>query len=234
MGLGPATKSKVAWGTQFVDFNNDGWLDLFVANGHVDNVEEKMPIPYGMPAQLFANRSGRFVDVSGQAGEYFQQRWVGRGAAFGDLDNDGDLDIAVTHLPYTRSRFTLLNNQTVTRGNVLVIKLVGLPDNAAGTSMGAGSNRNALGARVTAHVGERVLYREVIGGGSYLAASDGRVFLGLGEAVRIDRLEVRWPSGRLQSWTDVEIAGPSQAWELVEGREPTPLPDYQTTVAAAP
>ena len=227
MGLGPATKNMVAWGTQFVDFNNDSWLDLFCTNGHVDNLEKQTQLNYGMKAQVFINRGkGTFEEVTEQSGDYFQDRWVGRGAAFGDIDNDGDMDVAVTHLPYERSRFALLENKTLSKGNALILKLVG--SHAQGvTSSGRFSSRDAVGARILATLGDQLVFREIIGGGSYLSASDLRVVLGVGDAEQIDQLEILWPSGRVQNLGTVVLKGPVTALSLVEGAALENLKEYQ-------
>jgi hypothetical protein len=198
--LSVPSRGVLGFGTGFLDFDSDGDLDLFVANGHINDVRV-LDIPYAMPPQLFRNDGGRFAEVSDAAGPYFRGAWLGRAAAFGDLDNDGDTDVVVTHIGRPPA---LLRNDTEARGHFLSIRLVGT---------------GAVGARVTAHVGGRTLVRTVAAGTSYLASNDPRVLLGLGESSRVDRLEVRWPSGRSQTFEDLS----SDAFlELAEGGEPRP------------
>jgi hypothetical protein len=201
------SRSKLGFGTGFFDADGDGRLDLFVANGHINDVRP-LGIPYAMESQLFWNMGqGRFRDVSKGAGPYFAEPLLGRGAAFGDIDCDGDIDIVVTHLARCPA---LLLNETAPRGRVLRLSLVG-----------AAPARAPIGAKVTAQVGRLSLTRVVAGGTSYLSASDTQVLLGIGPAVRADRVVVRWPSGRLQSLSDV----PAEIDLLIEeGREPRPRP----------
>jgi hypothetical protein len=210
-GLAPPTRSMVGWGTQFVDFDNDGRMELFVANGNINDVEDQTGEEYAMRPQLFmAASNGALVDIADDAGPYFGRRWVARGAAFADLDNDGRVDIVVSHL---REPAAVLRNETTERGASLTLRLVGRAD------ADGGSSRDALGARVEVEAGSLRLVRDVVGGGSYLSASPYDVHLGLGEFQRIDRLTVHWPSGRSQSWEGVSI-GRSERWVVVEGDEP--------------
>lgn len=203
--LAVPSRSVLGFGTVFLDADNDGALDLFVSNGHINDVRV-LKIPYAMPPQLFRNRGdGRFDEVKGSAGPYFEGEWLGRATALGDLNNDGAADLLVSHLGRPPA---LLINQTDPRGHFLSLRLL------AGSA-----SRSAVGARVTAVVGERSIVRTVSAGTSYLAASDPRVLLGLGAAERIDRLEVRWPSGTVQSWSDLPA---DRFLELREGHEPQP------------
>jgi hypothetical protein len=201
------SRSKLGFGTGFFDADADGRLDLFVANGHINDVRP-IGIPHAMEPQLFWNMAqGRFCDVSTGAGASFAQLLLGRGAAFGDIDCDGDTDIIVTHLGRPPA---LLLNETAPRGKVLKLSLVG-----------RAPGRTPIGARVTAQVGRLSLTRVVAGGTSYLSASDTQLLLGIGPAAQADRVVVRWPSGRVQSLTDV----PAEIDLLLEeGREPRPRP----------
>ncbi len=184
VGLGNITRPYVAFGARFLDFDNDGWLDLIAASGHIqDNVAEvDRTATYRQPLQLLRNQQGsRFQDVSGAAGEVFRRRLVGRGLAVGDIDNDGDQDLLITDL---EGPPMLLINQVARGRRWLSISLEG-----------SRSNRHALGARVEVRAGGAKHVRERWTGNSFLSASDPRVHFGLGTVDRVD-LEVRWPSGR--------------------------------------
>jgi hypothetical protein len=206
-GLLVPSRSKLGFGTGFFDVDNDGRLDLFVANGHVNDVRP-IGMPYAMEPQLFRNMGqARFRDVSSGAGHYFGELDLGRGAAFGDVDHDGDTDIIVTH---TGRRPALLLNETQPRGRVLRLSLVG-----------AGAGRTPIGAKVTVRAGSLTATRVVAGGTSYLSASDTQLLVGLGSAAQAERVDVRWPSGRVQSWADV----PTETDLLIEeGHDPRPRP----------
>jgi hypothetical protein len=199
--LAAPTKHYLGFGTAMVDFDNDGRLDLFIANGHVLGPDLE---PTQMRAQVFRNvgREG-FVEVSDWAGPYFFNRFYGRGAAAGDWNNDGAVDIVVSNL---NDRAALLRNDTPRRGNFLGIDLVGVR-----------SCRSALNARAIVRVGSRNLMREITPGGSYLSDGDRRLLFGLGDAKTIDSLEIRWPSGRVEVVDRI----PANRWLLlVEGRSP--------------
>ncbi len=207
------SRSRLGFGTGFLDADNDGRLDLFVANGHVNDVRP-IGIPYAMAPQLFLGAGrGRFADVSSKAGPYFRSEWLGRGAAFGDLDNDGDTDVVVTHIGRPPA---LLLNETEPRGSFLRLTL-----------RGDGPGRDATGARVTVEAGGRSLVRVVAGGTSYLSASDRRVLVGLGTADKVDRLTVRWPDGKTQSWSRLRAG---QSLVIVEGGEPLPSAEAPAAV----
>lgn len=182
--LGAPTLPYLAFGTGFLDADNDGWLDLFVTNGHVLG---PFVAPAAMRAQLFRNASGKgFDEATDTAGPYFYEEHLGRGAAIADFDNDGGTDAIVTHLDEPAA---LLHNQTAPRGGFVGLELVGVL-----------SNRCAVNARVTAEIGTNRLLREVASGGSYLSDSDRRIHLGIGAAPGVDRLEIRWPSGKVDRY----------------------------------
>ncbi|MCY2988545.1 MAG: CRTAC1 family protein [Planctomycetota bacterium] len=208
-GLGPASRERNGYGTVFFDFDNDGWLDLFVANGHMDDLSWMAHRePYRMRPQVFRNETtGRFADLSDSAGEYFQGYWLGRGAAVGDLDNDGKLDLVVSH---QLAPAAVLHNETETRFASVVLKLVGRGK----------SNRSAFHARVEAEGLGQPMFREVIGGGSIQSACDRRVHLGLGKRDKLPRLRVTWPSGSKDQWENV---APGQ-YLVIEGNPLYPLP----------
>jgi hypothetical protein len=192
-GLLVDTRPLTGWGTVFADFDLDGRLDLVATNGHIRR-EPNLLYPHDNPPILFRNRGrGRFANVSATAGGYFRSLHMGRGLACGDLDDDGDPDLVVVqyHAPSV-----ILWNETPRRGNWLMVKLRGRPP-----------NRDAIGARLTARVGPTTMVRTVDGGGSYISTGDRRVHFGLGGATRVDRVEVRWPSGRVEVRSDLPANG---------------------------
>ena len=189
-GIGERSLPYLAWGVDFVDFNNDGWLDMFVANGHLDdNVAKVDPIgTYAQPNQLFlSNGSINFVESVDAA---IANQKVSRGTAFGDIDNDGDVDIVVSNL---KDAPTLLRNDSDKTSRWLSIKLIGTH-----------CNRDAIGTRVTVVSGNLTQIREVKSGSGYLSQNDLRLHFGLGGATRVDKLMVRWLCGKVQTLQDVE------------------------------
>ncbi len=173
---------NVGWGCSLGDFDNDGWPDMMVVNGHVDDnlVQIGRDIPQAEPSRVWRNRGkGRFRLVL-DAGPFFAADHVARGAAFGDLDNDGDLDAVVVRLDGPPA---ILLNESAPRPWIRLELLTGR------------SRRPAIGAMVAVHAGDRVLHRQVKGGGSYLSVNDSRLLVGLGAAERVDRVEIRWPGG---------------------------------------
>ena len=197
----------VGWGCALADFDNDGWPDCFVANGHVDDNRRKMnppqPVDEEEPALLLKNEGGiRFRLATRDAGDYFAATHTGRGAAFGDLDDDGRLDIVVNH---RGNPAAVLLNRTPDAGKWLRLKLVGTR-----------SNRDAIGARVEVEVKGRVIHRSRKGGASLMASHDPRLLIGLGDAAQVVRLTVRWPSGLVSERRDVEVG---KTIEVVEGED---------------
>lgn len=179
--LGRASISSLGWGTGFFDWDNDGDDDLFVANGHVYPAVDHRDLGtrYNQRNHLFENRAGAFAEVD--AGPGLAVEKSSRGSAFGDLDNDGDLDIVVVNIDDTP---TLLRNDGGNRHNYLMVRL-----------LGTGGNRDAIGARVAVSVGGAVQMREVRAGTGYLSQDDLRLHFGLGPATEADSLVVRWPDG---------------------------------------
>jgi enediyne biosynthesis protein E4 len=189
-GMGSATLSFSGWSTHFFDFDNDGWKDLFVAQSHVmDTIEKTSPnLRYLEPPLLLRNQSGHFTRVL--AGDVFQRDWAGRGAAFGDLDNDGDIDIVVSNVGQNAY---VLRNDGGNAKNWIGIETVGTK-----------SNRDGIGARVkVVSASGTTQYYTVNTAVGYLSASDKRVIAGLGEDATAKLIEIRWPSGIVQKFEDV-------------------------------
>jgi hypothetical protein len=183
--IGPVTVPYLGWGTGCIDLNNDGWPDLFVVNGHVyPQVDSHAAgAKYRERKLVFVNRrDGTFEDVSDAAGRALAIPQASRGAAFGDLDNDGRVDVVVENIDGTPM---ILRNDGNGQKHWISVELVG-----------ARSNRLAIGAKLKAVARSLVQIEEVRSGGSYLSQSDLRVHFGLGDAENLDRLEIRWPSGR--------------------------------------
>jgi tetratricopeptide (TPR) repeat protein len=197
-GLLPPTLPYVAFGTRFFDLDNDGLLDLFIANGHVrDNPERLDPgVSYPQPMQLFRNTGGgRFEDLSRRAGPAFEKPIVGRAAAFGDIDNDGDTDLLVVD---AAGAPLLLRNEVGNRHRWLTVRVVtGSPTSPSRPL------RDAIGAHLTLWTDGRRQIAEVMPGASYLATNDPRVHFGLGGADRVDRLKIRWPDGRTEEHRNI-------------------------------
>ncbi len=193
-GLGEPTYSTLTFGTNFIDYDNDGYLDIFIANGHVDpNIEiiDKAGPTYAQHDQLFRNNGDRsYTEVSEQAGLRHLRPMVGRGSAAADFDNDGDLDILVGN---NNQQPMLLRNDGGNRNNWLSIKTVG-----------SRSNRDGIGARITVTTGDLIQVEEVRAGSSYLSQNELRVHFGLGHRAVVENVEIRWPSGTVQMLTDVQ------------------------------
>jgi hypothetical protein len=185
-GLGQNTR-YVGWGTGFFDFDNDGWKDLMLVNGHVFPEVEKLHIDihYKDRAILYHNLgNGKFADVSKESGPAFAELHSSRGAAFGDIDNDGAVEVAVNNQNEAPS---LIKQSGAISGHWILLNLTGTQ-----------SNRSAIGARVTVTTAGHVQYSEVRSGGSYLSQNDLRLQFGLGTAKTVDSIEVLWPSGTHQ------------------------------------
>ena len=189
-GLAMPGRRFTGFGTSFFDYDNDGRLDLLIVNGAVQLLPQKHPFPLGQPSLLFRNvGKGSFVEVD--AGPEFALSEVSRGAAFGDVDNDGDTDVLVTN---NNGWARLFLNQVGNRNHWLGLRLVGK------------TGRDMLGAQVEIVIGENnVLWRRVRTDGSYLSASDARVLVGLGAATRVKAVRVRWPDGTTEEWKDLLV-----------------------------
>jgi hypothetical protein len=187
-GVGTTTQTYLGFGAFFFDYDLDGWQDILITNGHIqDDIERRDPsVTYEEPTLLFHNTGeGNFSDASTKSGSALMQKRVGRCVAYGDYDNDGAMD---TLLVTNNGTPALLRNENRT-GNGWVRLIL----------EGQRSNRNALGARVRVTIGGQVQTLEVRSGSSYLAAHDRRLLVGLGKASAVDKIEIRWASGKVQS-----------------------------------
>jgi enediyne biosynthesis protein E4 len=202
-GVGRNTR-WLGWGVGFLDLDLDGWLDLFLVNGHVyPEVEQiKTEAGYEQPKVVYRNLgNGRFDDITERLGPPVTLPRAARGAAFADFDNDGDIDIVVNNV---HARPDLYRLDLHEPRNWLKVRLVGVQ-----------SNRSAIGARVRVTAGGMTQVDEVRGGGSYYSQNDLRVNFGLGNAEKVERLEVRWPNGLEERWENVGI---NQILEITEGK----------------
>jgi len=200
-GVGAASMLFAGWSTRFFDYDNDGWKDVFVAQGHVmDTIEKTSPnLSYLQPPLLLRNEAGRFARVV--PGEAFQKPWAGRGAAFGDLDDDGDVDVVVSSVG---QRALVLRNDGGNRANWLGLRTVGTK-----------SNRDGLGCRVKVVTPLGLTQHFTVGtAAGYLSASDKRLIVGLGAERTARLVEIRWPSGVVQKLEDVS------AGQMLLAREP--------------
>jgi enediyne biosynthesis protein E4 len=182
-GLGRITRTHSGWGFRFFDYDNDGYKDLLIAQGHdLDNIQLTFPnLRYREPMLLARNTGHGFVDVSKDAGSIFAEPWVGRGLAVGDIDNDGRLDAVITT---NEGPAYVLRNDTATPNHWLTLELIGHK-----------SNRDAIGAEVKLVTPQGIQFATVTTAASYLSSSDKRVHFGLGRNVMAPRIEIRWPSG---------------------------------------
>jgi hypothetical protein len=190
-GLG-VNRKYLGFGVDFFDFDNDGWIDILVVNGHVyaQIADRKLHIAYREPKVLYRNLgNGRFEDVSTRAGSAIRAENVGRGCAFGDFDNDGDVDVLVNNLDGPPS---LLRNDGGNRNHWIMIKCVGMR-----------SNRSGIGTRVSVSAGDHRQIDEVMSGSSYYSQNDLRLHFGLGRASQADLVELAWPSGAKESFRNL-------------------------------
>ena len=184
----------VSWGTKFFDYDNDGWLDLFVANGHVYPQVDKANLDAGYRQRKSLhrnNRNGTFSEVAAQSGAPLMENRVSRGVAFGDIDNDGDVDMVINDLDGTPS---LLRNDGGNANNSVLIKTIGDK-----------SNRDGIGARVKIVSGDLTQIDEVRSGASYISHNDFRLHFGLEKRTKIDLIEIRWPSGAVDKLEGVGV-----------------------------
>jgi len=207
-GISRMTKSHSGWGVRFFDFDNDGWKDLLISQGHdLDTIELTSPgIRYREPLLLARNTGKEFVDVSANSGPVFQQAWVGRGLAIGDLDNDGWVDAVVTT---NDGPAYVLNNKFQTRNHWLTLKLAGHK-----------TNRDGIGAEVKLISASGSQYATVTTASSYLSSSDKRVHFGLGSNDVAKQIQIRWPSGIVQTLKDI------RANQILQIDEPVAQPRW--------
>ncbi|HEY6385446.1 MAG TPA: CRTAC1 family protein, partial [Candidatus Acidoferrum sp.] len=203
-GLGAASRSTLGFGCAFFDANLDGWLDLVVANGHIDETVRNIRgnVGYAQAPQLFLNeRAGKFRDVAQDVGGGFATPIVGRGLAYGDFDRDGDLDLLVT----TNNGPAYLYRNDQTGGNRSIrFQLIGTK-----------SNRDAIGATVEIFGGGLSQVRVVRGGSSYLSQSELPVTFGVGKSEKIERVTIDWPSGRTEEYKNLASG---RSYELIESK----------------
>ncbi len=206
-GIGPATRPYVGFGVAFLDYDNDGRLDVAIANGHVMANAALVRATFAQRNLLLRQVDGRFQDMKDRAGPGFAIELVSRGLAAGDIDNDGDIDLLVTN---NGAGANLLLNEGG-NGNALLVRAIGTK-----------GNRSGIGARLTLTIGNQRQIREIQSGSSYLGQNDLRAHFGLGSATRSDRLEIRWPSGTTEVIKDLPANHivTVREGEGVVGREP--------------
>ena len=200
--IAQATRLLSGWGLKFFDYDNDGDVDLFLANGHPDDMVETQvsKVKYAEPLLLFENVNGKFKNVSAQSGAVFAKDFPARGMSVGDYDNDGDLDLLIIN---NGAAPLLLKNNGGNKNNWVGLQLVATK-----------SNPSAVGAILTWTAGGVKRQRLKTSGGSFLASHDPREILGLGSATKLDSLEIKWPSGKVDKLTNVPI---NSYVQVVEG-----------------
>ena len=201
-GLAADTMPWVGWGCSLSDFDNDGWPDHFVANGHVDDNRRLLDqaVEYEEPSLLFANMKGkRFRLATRDVGPYFDTKHVGRGAAFGDIDDDGDMDIVVNHKD---SAPALLRNDTKSANHWVRFDL-----------QGTKTNRDAIGAKLVVDTGSLKIHRQRKGGCSMMSTHDPRVLVGVGPVDEVVKVTIQWPSGKESTLEHLKV---DQTYKVVE------------------
>src|SRR5437588_5771592 len=208
----------LGWGTMFLDIDNDGWPDLLLVNGHVypEVDTQHLGSSYKEPSILFHNNGdGTFSDISASAGAAITTAASSRGLAVGDLWNDGRISAVINNMNAAPS---LLVNQVKSANRWIAIQTVGTK-----------SNRDGIGARIRVKAGSRILVDEVRSGSSYISNSDMRVHFGLGKTDKIDWVEVRWPSGLIEHFSDLVV---DPVHTLKEGAGPPVQPEAKKAQSA--
>lgn len=183
-GIAVACGQFVGWASSFLDYDNDGDQDLFKVNGELKHL-------YGQEDQLFENDgNGKFTEVSTQRGSYFQEERVGRGACFGDYDNDGDIDVFIVNL---EDKGVLLRNNKGNQNNWIMLNLIG-----------EASNRDGVGAQISISYSDKKQYAQKESSSGYISTNDHRLHFGLGDAAKVDSIEIIWPSGIVQQLKNIE------------------------------
>jgi enediyne biosynthesis protein E4 len=203
--IGQATRLLSGWGLKFFDYDNDGDPDLILANGHPDDMVEiqSLRVKYKEPLLMFENANGKYKNVSSASGPVFSKDFPARGLSVGDYDNDGDLDVLIIN---NGEAPVLLRNDGGNRNNWIGLNLVATRSNSA-----------AVGAIITWEAGGVKFKRLKTGGGSYLSSHDPREILGVGKATKIDTIEIKWPSGRVDKLTNPPL---NKYLKVVEGGPP--------------
>jgi len=210
VGIRHASLQYTGFGTAWFDFDNDGWLDILSVNGDVNENMRRVgrngdPFPLAQRKLLLRNVGGRFEDVTDRAGRAFDLVDVGRGAAFGDIDNDGDTDVVVAN---DAGHVRLLINNVGNRNHWVGLRLVSATRNTPGraSTRSAAAARDAFGARVAVvRQSGPTLWRRARADGSYASSNDPRVLVGLGQSAERPRIRVVWPDGRTDEWSDLPI-----------------------------
>jgi enediyne biosynthesis protein E4 len=207
-GISRMTLLHSGWGIRFIDYDNDGWKDILIAQGHdLDTIEKTNPqLHYREPMMLLRNTGKGFVDVSADSGGVFHEAWVGRGMAIGDIDNDGRIDAVVAT---NGGPLHIIHNETPTSNHWLTLKLVGHR-----------SNRDGIGAEVKLITAKGPQWLTATTASSYLSSSDKRVHFGLGSETSAQLVEIRWPSGVVQTLKDVRGDQILQVDELTDPAAP--------------
>ena len=205
IGLDSLTRSKLSFGIVLADFDLDQYPDLFIANGHVWDITSADPtFEYAMLPSLYRNEAGtKFSDVSLTCGDYFTNNWVGRATASGDLDNDGDTDLLVTHLQESPA---ILANESTRQGNSATLRLIGTQ-----------AARQPLGIRVDVLITDKQFATQVPSGGSFQASHDQRILVAAGTASMLSQVTVHWSPDMIETWTELPVGTESI---LIQGRSP--------------
>jgi len=203
-GSGAGTLPHVTWGNSFVDFDNNGFRDIFVACGHLQDNVEKFDDTTTYTARnilLMNTGDGKFIDISEQSGDGMKVKLSSRGAGFDDLDNDGDVDVVILN---SRREPTILRNDSPSKGHWLQVRLQGVK-----------TNRDGIGAHVKVIAGDLTLIDEVHSGRGYQSHYGSRLYFGLGDRERVDRIEVRWIGGQVDVFENIAV---DKIVTLIEGR----------------